>query len=187
MGNKTKQLKPPKEKDKVYDLPYDEIRKLIVETPTLTSAETLTRLNMNQNKSNLVKMGKFLNKIKGDEKNLGKPSHLTSTKDNPPVLEGEEETMLYSGVTGVTRVAPMFSPSRSDVETILGDVKTHILTAQVEGIARKVILNPRIYMWHTFMVGKGFDGDIADLINDAIEDFFSSRGYVFKVSKERRI
>jgi len=61
---------------------------------------------------------------------------------------------------------------------------------EVEGIpvGRKIRLSPKNLMFYDWFKTKyGYEGDLSQFINDAIEDFFRSRNWVIKVVKEERI
>jgi len=63
-------------------------------------------------------------------------------------------------------------------------------TVEVAGIpvSRKVVLTPKnLALFDWFKAKYGYDGGLSDFINDCIEDFFRSRGYVLVVRKEEEI
>jgi len=62
------------------------------------------------------------------------------------------------------------------------------LMVQATPIIRKVILNPKVFLWYDYAKSElGYQGDLGDFINDAIEDFWRSRGYKIKIVQEREI
>jgi len=61
---------------------------------------------------------------------------------------------------------------------------------EVEGVpvGRKIRLTPKnLALFDWFKARYGYDGDLSDFINDAIDDFFRSRGYSLKVVREEEV
>ena len=61
---------------------------------------------------------------------------------------------------------------------------------QIEGFApsRYIALTPKnITLIQWFTAKFGYEGDLSDFINDAVEDFFQSRNYQLKIIKEEII
>lgn len=69
----------------------------------------------------------------------------------------------------------------------LGATETTIEVAGIP-VSRKIILTPKnLALFDWFKAKYGYEGGLSDFINDCIEDFFRSRGYVLVVRKEEEI
>jgi hypothetical protein len=62
------------------------------------------------------------------------------------------------------------------------------LALQATPIVKKVILNPKTYLFYDYAcTNLNFKGDVGDFIQDAIEDFWKSRGYRIVIEKRSEI
>ena len=62
------------------------------------------------------------------------------------------------------------------------------LALQATPIVKKVILNPKTYLFYDYAVSElRFPGDIGDFIVDAVEDFWKSRGYRIVIERKSEV
>jgi hypothetical protein len=55
-------------------------------------------------------------------------------------------------------------------------------------IIRKVVLNPKIYLYYDYVVSNlGYKRDIGDFLADVVEDYFASRGYKILIQKTSEV
>jgi len=59
------------------------------------------------------------------------------------------------------------------------------LWAAARPIIRKIALNPKVFLWYDYAVSRlGYKGDLVDMLIEALEDFWASRGYKIKIVRE---
>ncbi len=112
--------------------------------------------------------------------------------ENPEKASTNQPTnQLTSGSTGSTMSTTTRTPipPRTAMEkTELPDIVEKEMLLQATPIIRKVMLNPKVYLWYDYARSKlGFEGDIGDFLLDTVEDFWKSRGYTIKISQEEEI
>ena len=72
--------------------------------------------------------------------------------------------------------------------TAMGGIMDQELALQATPIVKKVILNPKTYLFYDYAcTNLNFKGDVGDFIQDAIEDFWKSRGYKIVIEKRSEI
>jgi hypothetical protein len=70
----------------------------------------------------------------------------------------------------------------------MGCLMDRELALQATPIVKKVILNPKIYLYYDYAVSTfDFKGDIGDFIQDAVEDFWKSRGYRIVIERKSEV
>jgi hypothetical protein len=72
--------------------------------------------------------------------------------------------------------------------TAMGGIMDQELALQATPIVKKVILNPKTYLFYDYACSTlNFKGDIGDFIQDAIEDFWKARGYRIVIEKKSEV
>jgi len=111
----------------------------------------------------------------------------TSSNSNKGASGFEASERLNQGFISLEG-EPLKPPSETR-KTLMGVGVTEA-TVEVAGIpvGRKVVLTPKnLALFDWFKARYGYEGSLSDFINDCIEDFFRSRGYVLVVRKEEEI
>ena len=114
------------------------------------------------------------------EKPLGAITQGSQTPETPPGLPGETSI-------GTNYIMPLGRPPSQGT----GVLRPGEAIIEVEGVpvGTKIRLTPKsLLLFDWFKAKYGYEGDISDFINDAIEDFFRARGYeVMIVKKEEGV
>ena len=193
MDSKKKRGRPPKEEGGIHAFPYDDVRKWVEETPTITAAEVVSKLGLKNTKSNLTKVGTFLKKI---TEGAGKVIGISTDGTIKIPVTATASNSNTSGKVGYTLIAPFLDGTQTpsdtlpepslEAKTVVDALKGQTILTHIEGIAKKVVLNPRILYWYGFAVSEGFDGDIGDFISDAVEDFYGRRKLDIGIIRKQR-
>jgi len=123
------------------------------------------------------------------------PTEKPQNPTKQTLSTGGDEAKGLGGGVGVPPTTSSQPSQDSNIELggggyppmISGELERELMV-RATPILRKVILNPKVLLWYDYARAElGYSGDLGDFINDAVEDFWRSRGYKIKVIQEMEV
>ena len=114
----------------------------------------------------------------------------SSSPESPPKETFRKNPREVSLFEGAVREAEgnFLGKEVSPREKAFAEAAEKELMVQATPILRKVVLNPRIYLFYDYSRTRlGFKGDFGDFIADCVDDFFNSRGIKIKIVREEEV